>query len=105
MCAEETNDLATLSTPDKIARAAVLIYENDFKHEFEENHKGQFAAIDVVARKAYTGQFAEDAILKARKSAPHGVFHLIRIGAPSAFKVSYVYDHDACWNWPLRPAR
>ena len=92
-----------LANPDDIANAGEEIYAAKYKAEYEKEHKGQFVAIDVFGEEAaYLGQFAEDALLAARKASPHGVFHLIRIGAPTAFKVSSVgRRRESDWDWAL----
>ena len=101
------NDLNSLNTPDKIADAAGRIYDQ-LKGDLEkESSLGHFVVIDVVTEEPYVAEFPEDALEKARKAAPYGVFHLIRIGSPGAFKVGYVSHHDSTrhWHWPLRQAR
>ena len=92
----------SLTDPGKIAKAAEEIYSSKYKEDFEKAHSGQFAVIDVRSGEAYRGEFAEDALGIARKKAPNGVFHLIRIGAPGAFRVSYVGQREAHWDWTLR---
>ena len=99
------NDLSSLNTPDKIAEAAGCIY-NQLKDDLEKELLGHFVVIDVVTEESYVAEFPENALEKARNAAPHGVFHLIRIGSPGAFKVGYA-SHDSFphWHWPLRQAR
>ena len=80
-----------LASPDDIANAGEEIYAAKYKARCEKEHGGQFVAVDVVGEEAaYLGRFAEDALLAARKASPHGVFHLIRVGAPTALKVRAV---------------
>ena len=91
-----------LTDPAEIARTAEGIYAEKYQKQFEKEHKGEFVAIDVLDGEAYLGQFAEKALLAARENAPHGVFHLIRVGAPGAFRVSYVGSTDSAnWRWAL----
>lgn len=87
-----------LNTPDKIAEAGEQIYADRYKQELEAGHSGEFVAIDVLTGAAYTARFPEEALANARSAAPNGIFHLIRIGAPGAFKVSY-RNHDQAGNW------
>ncbi len=98
------SDELALTDPGKIAAAAEKIYDERYRQKYEGKFLGQFVVIDVHGGSAYQGEFAEEALQKARESAPHGVFHLIRIGAPGAFKVSYVGERETSWNWVLRPA-
>ena len=93
----------SLTDPGTIASAAEKIYNSKYKVDFEKSHSGQFAVIDVRSGEAYMGKFAEDALGNAREKAPNGVFHLIRIGSPGAFRVSYVGQQETHWNWTLRP--
>ena len=94
-----------LKDPGNIAATAEKIYDEHYRESFEVKHPGEFAVIDARDGKAYHGEFAEQVLQEARKLSPNGVFHLIRIGAPGAFRVSYVGEHHADpWNWTLRPA-
>ena len=88
------------SSPQRIAERAVEIY-NGLDDAIKEAHAGQFMVVDVKSGQHYIAEFSEDAFRLARAEAPHGIFHLIRIGAPSAFKVSFSTGHDANWSWPL----
>ena len=97
------NHKILLTDPTKIAEAAENLYKEQFQQEFEKGHKGKFAAIDVIGKNAYVGEFPEIALQEARKRAPNGVFHLIRIGSPAAVKVNYVGKQEASWHWSLRP--
>ena len=99
---DETAPVMSLTNPGKIADAAEKIYDERYRKDLEERHSGQFVVIDVKSGEAYRGEFAEDALTVARERAPHGVFHLIRIGSPGAFRVSYVGQQTASWNWTLR---
>ena len=99
---EAAEELRALNTPDKIAEAGEKLYEERHKASLEPDHDGEFVAIDVVTGEAYTGEFPEEAIQHAKDAAPYAVLHLIRIGAPGAFKVSYAARHHDWWNRPLR---
>lgn len=98
-----------LTNPSQIAEAAEDIYEAEYRKEYEQSHNGEFVVIDVTNRHAYLGTHAEDALRTARRESPHGLFHLMRVGALGAFRVSYVDRQQSTepttWNWPLRPAR
>jgi len=98
------DDPKVLDTPDKIAEEGQRLYDERHRTRLEQEHRGQFVAIDVTTGNAYLAKFPEEAIEEARKQAPNGVFHLIRIGAPGAFKVSYGSRHGF-WGRPLRQPR
>ena len=88
------------SSPERIAERAVEIY-NAIDAQIKNAHAGHFMAIDVKSGQYYIAEFSEDAFRQAREAAPHGIFHLIRIGAESAFKVSFSTGHDANWSWRI----
>jgi hypothetical protein len=96
--------LRTLTTPEKIAEAGERIYDQRWRAELEPQHPGEFVAIDVSSSQAYVGKYPEDALTRAREAAPHALLHLIRIGAPEAFKVGYAARRtsDEWWDRPLR---
>lgn len=77
-----------MSNPTKIAQAADRIYETRYKDQYEREHKGQYVAIDVRTEEAYLSDSSDGALERARQEAPHGVFHLIRVGSRSAFKAT-----------------
>ena len=78
-----------LSNPKAVAEIGEELYRGKYKAEFEKKYPGWFVLIDVKTGEAYPAEHAEQAIELARKSAPNGVFHLIRVGEPGAFRVSY----------------
>ena len=77
-----------LTSMNRIAEEAQRMYEERFRVELEREHLGEFAVIDVQGGEYYLGKFPEDALCKARKGAPLGLFHLMKIGAQGAFRVS-----------------
>ena len=87
----------------RIARRAQEIYDKSLKKELEPEQSGKFVVVDVSSGYHYVADFAEDAIRDARKDRPYGIFHLIRIGAPGAFKVSHVASSKSSpHSWILR---
>lgn len=97
---ETTDNLRDLNTPDKIAEAGERLYADRHKETLEREHMGKFVAIDLVTGEAYVDPRPEEAMKKARAAAPQALIHLIRIGSPGAFKVSYA-ARPVDW-WPLR---
>ena len=87
------------STPIKIAEAANKIYQEKFQKTYEMSHKGKYVAIDIRSGLAHLGDSSDDALEKARKNAPHRVFHLIRVGSPAAFKATRFTEHQDNWLW------
>lgn len=101
-----TADFKVLDSPNKIAEAGERIYADRYKVELERDQFGHFVAIDVTTGESYVAEFPEQALEKARAAAPNGIFHLIRIGAPGAFKVSFgLSRNDDFWGRPLRQSR
>ena len=75
-------------SPTSIVQQAEEIYQRRYKHEYEEIHNGRFVAIDIKTEETYLGDSSGEALSAARKAAPNGVFHLMRVGQPAAFKSS-----------------
>jgi hypothetical protein len=72
----------------EIARRGTEIYERLYRRDYESKWRGRFVAIDIASEKAFVADYSEEAMAKARKSSPRGLFYLIRIGSRSAFKSS-----------------
>ena len=92
-------ETARQSDVDRIARQALEIYEEKFREKYEASHNGKFVAIDIRKGEAYLGDFAEEALQAARRESPYGIFHLIRVGSPGAFKVSHVTGREPVHYW------
>jgi len=87
----------TQTNPKHIAEMGEKIYADRYKTEFEKLYRGQFVAIDVSTAKAYRGATPQAAFAAARQASPNGLFHLIRIGQPGAFRVSYSSSPAVDW--------
>jgi predicted aspartyl protease len=82
------------------AEAGEKLYRDLYRAKFEHDHAREFAAIDVSSREdPFWGSTAAEALQKAIKQAPDGTFHLIKVGAPAAFKVGYTLDDDVDWSF------
>ena len=73
-------------SPDEIAAAATSIYDEMYREEYEMKFDGHFVVIDIMTKESYRHKWPEGAIEKSQKKAPDGVFYLIRIGSPAAFR-------------------
>ena len=92
-----------LASPEEIAREAERIYEG-LDEEVTAGHEGEFMVVSLRTRKVYISPSSAEAFRIGREAEPHGLFHLIRIGANSAFKVGVsARQHDG-WAWPVRRA-
>ena len=80
----------SLSNLEEIARRGERIYQDRYKERFEREHPKKFAAVDVATESAYIGETPEEALDKATTDAPEGIFHLIQVGLPAAFRTSHV---------------
>ncbi len=80
-------------TPAEIASAAEQIYDEQFREHFERDFHDHFVVIDITTGEGYRHQWPEKAFENARKKAPKGVFYMIRIGSPGAFRVSYTMEN------------
>ncbi len=85
------NPITDLSNPKNVANQGEQIYKERFQAIYEKEYSGQYVVIDIDTQKSYVAAFPEEAVKKAKTDAPGGQFHLIRIGAPAAFKVSHMY--------------
>ncbi len=81
----------SLANPKAVAEAGERIYQEKYQKQFEAEAEnvGKFLAVDVVTEEAYIGDSPELALQVAQEKAPRGVFHLMKIGFPGAFRVSY----------------
>ena len=86
-----------LSNPKAVAERGEEIYTQKYKGAFESEHPGKFVAIDVMSEKAYIGDSPVEALEAARKDAPKGLFHLVRVGSRGAFRVSYTNNAAVDW--------
>ena len=80
-----------LASPEEIAREAERIYEG-LDEEVTAGHEGEFMVVSLRTRKVYISPSSAEAFRIGRKAEPHGLFHLIRIGAKSAFKVGLLCE-------------
>jgi hypothetical protein len=83
------NAPGTFSDLKKVVREGERIYAEKYKEKYEAAFSDQFAAIEINSGKAFVAQYPEDAIEKARTQIKGGVVHLVRIGSPSAYQVSF----------------
>jgi len=86
-----------LSNPKAIAELGEKIYREQYQEQYEREHSGKFVAIDVSTQKAYIADTPEEVLEAARQDAPEGIFHLIQVGFPGAFRVSYTNHADMDW--------
>ena len=99
-----TAQVLELGSPDQIAREAERIYD-ELDDEITAGHEGEFMVVSVRTGKVYISPSSAEAFRLGREAEPNGLFHLVRIGATSAFKGSFTVRHDDRWEWPLRRAR
>lgn len=88
----------SLRSPRAIADEAMRIY-GGLDAAIKKQHEGEFMVVDVKSGQHVIDKFSEEAFRLAREKEPHGIFHLIRIGAPAAFKVSQTASRDQGWAW------
>jgi len=72
-----------------VAERGDKIYNDKYRAAYEQQHRGKFVVIDVLTEKAYINDTPEGALDQAKADAPGGLFHLIQVGFPGAFRVSY----------------
>ena len=88
-----------LSNPKAVVEKGEEIYDQKYRAEFEKLHHGKFVLIEVKSGEAFLGDSPEDVYKDAAEKTTGGVFHLIRVGSPGAFRVSYSSSHHADADW------
>lgn len=91
-----------LTNPKEIAEAGEKIYAERYKDRYEREYPGKFVVIDVRTGETYIGESAINALQQATAAAPSGAFHLIKIGAPGAFRVGYSGTVNGTLDWLFR---
>lgn len=92
-------ELRNFTNPKEIVEAGEKIYAERYKLDYEQKFGGKFVAIDVLTGEATVADFPEDALEAGRKKNATGLFHLIKIGSPGAFRVSSFSPENARSNW------
>jgi hypothetical protein len=75
-------------SPAAIAELGQKIYDERYKAAYEENQQGKYVAINVRSAEATVGDTPEQALERGRAAAADGLFHLVRVGFPSAYSGS-----------------
>ncbi len=88
-----------LSHPKGVVELGEKIYAERYKSQYEQTHLGWFVVIDVLTGNAYLAENSERALETARGEAPRGIFHLVQVGRPGAFRVGYTRhaNDDMAW--------
>ena len=86
-----------LGNPRAVAERGERIYQDRYRAEYEAKHRGKFVVIDVLTENAYLGDSPEAAYEAARNVAPKDIFHILKVGEPGAFRVSYSAHGDVDW--------
>ncbi len=59
----------------------------EIRAELEDQHRGEYVAIEVDSGAYFLGKTPEEAFAQAEKSCPGKVFYLVRIGYKAAHKL------------------
>jgi hypothetical protein len=81
----ETGEEAVQKLPEWV-RQGEEIYSRRYRRNYEQSHHGRFVAVSLSTEDAFLGNTAEEALQLARKAEPDNLFHLIRVGFPTAFQ-------------------
>ncbi len=73
--------------PQSIVQAGEKLYRERYQEEYEKEHLGRLVAIEIRTGKAFIGHTSGEAIRQGRADVPNGVFYLLRVGAPAAFRL------------------
>ncbi len=85
------------TNPKDIAERGETIYKEKYRQKYEEEHLGKFVVIEVGSGQAYLGDTPDAAFETAREESPQGLFHLIKVGSPGAFRASYSPSESLDW--------
>lgn len=85
------------SNPKAIAETGEKIYNEKYRAQYEADHSGKFVAINIRTEHATLGDTPEKALEDGKNADSSGVFHLIKIGSPGAFRVSYAQHGSNDW--------
>jgi len=85
-----------ITNPKQIAEKGEEIYKK-YQAAYEQEHPGKYVAIDVKTEKLYVADTAVEALKTARADNALGIFHLVRVGAAGAFRVSYTANDSVDW--------
>ncbi|HYL84236.1 MAG TPA: hypothetical protein VE263_08385 [Candidatus Angelobacter sp.] len=80
-------------TPQDISDRGDALYKSKFQALYEKQHPGKFLAIDVVTQEGFLGDSPEQALEAAQAQNINGYFHLVKIGSPGVFRVSFSRSH------------
>lgn len=94
------NTHVTASQLRDVVQRGERIYAEKYQQQYESQYPDHYIVIEVNSGAAFLAQYPEDAIAKAQGAVQNGALHLIRIGAPSAYQLSYFSD-DADLAWVL----
>jgi hypothetical protein len=80
-------------TPQEISDRGDALYKDKFQTLYEKQHPGKFLAIDVTTQEGFLGDRPEQALEAAQAQNINGYFHLVKIGSPGVFRVSFSRSH------------
>ena len=86
-----------MPNPKEIAERGESIYNEKYRKKYESKHPGKFVAINVDSGTAHIGDTPEAAYQAARDDDPGGTFHLIKVGSPGAYRVTYSSSGALDW--------
>lgn len=92
----------TITQPDSVAALGEKIYQEKLKTILEPGDTGKFVAIEVNSARYFVAESSNEALQSGINEIPDGIFHLIKIGAPTAFTLTAVHRHA---NTLVRPHR
>ena len=73
--------------PDSLVEHGKAVYRTQLQSTLENQHSGEFVAIDPSSSRYFLGKTATAALVAARNAMPDTQFFLTRIGSDSAHKI------------------
>ena len=88
-----TEELMKNTDLEKIAREGSLIYEA-IRANYENDHKGEFLAIEIESKKEYLASTSAEAMVQARAAHPNKVFYVVKIGSDAAETMAHLFPEN-----------
>ncbi|HEX3280937.1 MAG TPA: hypothetical protein VHR36_06860 [Pyrinomonadaceae bacterium] len=77
----------TMASPDSVVEQGAAVYSTRLQAALEDQHSGEFVAVDPSSARYFLGQTATAALVAARNAMPDTQFFLTRIGSDAAHKI------------------
>lgn len=74
-------------TPQEIAQQGEAIYQRELQTSVEQEHLGQFLALDILSGEFYIAESDLEATTQLLKKSPNAIVYGLKIGSPAAYRI------------------